>query len=199
MDKKSALRILGLSPSAGREEAKKAFRSLAKSFHPDRFARDPVGAKTAEARMKEINLAFHFLVPLLPVAPEPVQFQESNAEKGPGFFSSVRKKWKNRPRPKPGPAGSTGGAPRPKRPVSMKPKGRNEGLPRFETLLNALDPDRKTPPLRTPKPVRPYENYCRYMAVKKKIKGASIRSKNMGTGQVEKISPISRVNPIGGD
>ncbi len=199
MDETRALRILGLGPSASQEEARKAFRSLAKSCHPDRFARDPGEAKVAEARMKEINLAFHFLLPLLPVTREPVRCQDSKAEKGSGFFSSVLEKWKNRPRPKPGPAASTGRAPRPQKPVSVKPKGGNAGTPSFDTLLNALDPDREPSSVKRPKPVRPYDNYCRYMALKKKIKGARIRSKNSESGRVEKISPIRRVNPIGGD
>lgn len=81
MNKKNALKILGLKKGASLPEAKKAYRCLAKQYHPDRFApdrfalddiamddiaMDDIGSTQAEARMKLINQAFHFLVPLLP-------------------------------------------------------------------------------------------------------------------------------------
>lgn len=47
-------RILGISPTATEDEIKKAYRSLAKKYHPDVNN----GAPEAEARMKEINEAY---------------------------------------------------------------------------------------------------------------------------------------------
>lgn len=47
-------RTLGVSPSASDEEVKKAYRALAKKYHPDVNASD----SGAEARMKEINEAY---------------------------------------------------------------------------------------------------------------------------------------------
>ena len=47
-------RVLGVSPSASEDEIKKAYRALAKKYHPDVNA----GASDAEARMKEINEAY---------------------------------------------------------------------------------------------------------------------------------------------
>ena len=194
-----ALQILRLNPNATRKEAKKAFRSLAKIWHPDRFAADSEEGKMAEARMKKINGAFYFIVPLLPVDCESVETQEGKTAKTPGFFSSVREEWNNwnKPTPGSGPVASKHSSPRPKRPVSKKSDGRRTASPRFEILLNSLEPNLKSSPGKTNKPVKPFDNYCRYMAVKKKTKGARNRSANMGIGRVEKISPIQRVNPIG--
>ena len=49
--------ILGVSKDATQEEIKKAFRQLAKKYHPDANPGDP----TAEARFKEINEAYEVL------------------------------------------------------------------------------------------------------------------------------------------
>lgn len=47
-------RILGISPSATEDEIKKAYRSLAKKYHPDVNN----GSAEAEQRMKEVNEAY---------------------------------------------------------------------------------------------------------------------------------------------
>jgi DnaJ-class molecular chaperone len=49
--------ILGVSENASQEEIKKAFRNLAKKYHPDRNK----GDKTAEAKFKEISEAYETL------------------------------------------------------------------------------------------------------------------------------------------
>ena len=47
-------RVLGVSQSASEDEIKKAYRNLAKKYHPDVNN----GSAEAEARMKEVNEAY---------------------------------------------------------------------------------------------------------------------------------------------
>ena len=47
-------RVLGVSPNASEEEIKKAYKQLARKYHPDLNN----GSKEAEAKMKEINEAY---------------------------------------------------------------------------------------------------------------------------------------------
>jgi molecular chaperone DnaJ len=50
--------ILGLSPGASDDEVKKAYRALAKKYHPDA---NP-GDKVAEQKMKDINAAYDMII-----------------------------------------------------------------------------------------------------------------------------------------
>lgn len=56
-DKRDCYEILGISKSATDEEIKKAYRKMAKQYHPDV---NP-GDKTAEERFKEVNEAYSIL------------------------------------------------------------------------------------------------------------------------------------------
>ncbi len=50
-------KVLGVSRDASDEEIKKAYRELARKYHPDNYANSPL-ADLAEEKMKEINTAY---------------------------------------------------------------------------------------------------------------------------------------------
>ena len=56
-EKRDYYEVLGLSKGAGEDEIKKAFRKLAKQYHPDLHP----GDKDAEAKFKEVNEAYEVL------------------------------------------------------------------------------------------------------------------------------------------
>lgn len=52
--------VLGVSQSASDEEIKKAYRNLARKYHPDNYQDNPL-ADLAEEKMKEINEAYDLI------------------------------------------------------------------------------------------------------------------------------------------
>ena len=56
-EKRDYYEVLGLQKGASEDEIKKAFRQLAKKYHPDL---NP-GDKEAEAKFKEVNEAYEVL------------------------------------------------------------------------------------------------------------------------------------------
>lgn len=57
---KDPYEVLGVSHTASQEEIKKAYRELAKKYHPDNYANNPL-SDLAEERFKEINEAYEQL------------------------------------------------------------------------------------------------------------------------------------------
>ena len=57
MSERDYYEVLGVPRTAGADEIKKAYRKLAKQFHPDR---NP-GNKNAEARFREVQSAYDVL------------------------------------------------------------------------------------------------------------------------------------------
>ena len=49
--------VLGVSPNASEEEVKRAYRELARKYHPDNYVDNPL-ADLAQEKMKEINEAY---------------------------------------------------------------------------------------------------------------------------------------------
>lgn len=52
--------VLGVEPGADEETVKKAYRNLAKKYHPDRYANSPM-QETAAEKMKQINEAYDMI------------------------------------------------------------------------------------------------------------------------------------------
>ncbi len=50
-------RVLGVEPTASDDEVKRAYRDLARKYHPDNYQNNPL-ADLAEEKMKEINEAY---------------------------------------------------------------------------------------------------------------------------------------------
>ena len=50
--------VLGVSRSATDDEIKKAYRDLARKYHPDNYQQDPNLAEIASEKMKEVNEAY---------------------------------------------------------------------------------------------------------------------------------------------
>lgn len=54
-------RTLGVDRNASDEEIKKAYRDLARKYHPDRYTSSPDMAELANEKMKEINSAYEMI------------------------------------------------------------------------------------------------------------------------------------------
>ena len=67
------LQILGVDKSASQDDVKKAYKKLARKYHPDNYANNPL-ADLAQEKMKEINEAY-----------EEIQNQRKRGASGDGY------------------------------------------------------------------------------------------------------------------
>jgi len=58
---KNPYAVLGISPGAGLDEVRKAYRELAKKYHPDKHTDNPLSG-LAEEKFKEINEAYETIL-----------------------------------------------------------------------------------------------------------------------------------------
>ena len=54
-------KVLGVTPQTSDDDIKRAYRELARKYHPDNYVNNPL-ADLAEARMKEINEAYDMIM-----------------------------------------------------------------------------------------------------------------------------------------
>ncbi|MDP4089574.1 MAG: DnaJ domain-containing protein [Bacillota bacterium] len=66
--------VLGVREGSSREEIKKAYRELAKKYHPDQFGANPL-KDLAEEKMIEINEAYEYLMKNTPDGPSGGSYQ----------------------------------------------------------------------------------------------------------------------------
>lgn len=71
-------KVLGVSPNASQDDIKKAYRQMAKKYHPDLHPNDPAAAK----RMNEINEAYDMLMNPEKYAARRAQQQYQNRQSG---------------------------------------------------------------------------------------------------------------------
>src|SRR6266404_7920048 len=55
-------RLLGLAPGSSLEEVQKAYRDLVQVWHPDRFTSSERLQSKAQEQLKQINLAYEYLL-----------------------------------------------------------------------------------------------------------------------------------------
>jgi len=217
MDKKAALEILNLDEAATLTEAKRAYRNLAKRYHPDVMEKKPHAKKDTEARMKDINLAFRYLAPLLklnaPVKksskPTPDdEFPEMQPPKikKPGwdvFFTKCEEFLNRLFFQKEKPVVSKNQKQK-RYPEQKSKKGKDpfrDVLKKaHERPVNCESKKTETPKKRNPTKTDSFSDYQRYMGLKQKIKsGHSRKNSSMSIGRVTKIDPVNRIDAINKD
>ncbi|MBW2592600.1 MAG: DnaJ domain-containing protein [Deltaproteobacteria bacterium] len=97
MDIQRCFEILELDPDAGTDEAKQAYKDLVNIWHPDRFAGNPRLQKKSENKLKDINIAYETIRPVL----------SSQKTGSPAVAQQANSGEKAETKASPGPAGAT--------------------------------------------------------------------------------------------
>ena len=82
MDIQQCFKVLDLDADASPEDARQAYKDLVNIWHPDRFASNPRLQKKSEDKLKEINIAYETLQPVL-ASPETAASRTETPEKQP--------------------------------------------------------------------------------------------------------------------
>ena len=86
-------KVLGVSPDASMDDVKRAYRDLARKYHPDNYVNNPL-ADLAEAKMKEINEAYDMIVNRKSASNGPSGYGGSYAgqqrQSGTGIYAQIR-------------------------------------------------------------------------------------------------------------
>jgi len=79
--------VLGVPRDADEETIKKAYRALAKKYHPDRYANSPMQAEAAE-KMKRINQAYDMITKGETAQPQSGGYQSTGTYRSYGGYRS---------------------------------------------------------------------------------------------------------------
>ncbi|MCK5163167.1 MAG: DnaJ domain-containing protein [Desulfobacula sp.] len=214
MDKKTAFEILNLDATVSFEDAKKAYRKLAKKYHPDVVGKNSWPKRNAEAKMKEINLAFRYIAPLLRSnqaikKTKEKKYDTTGEDKSIkhekdmifSFLSKIfgllsaflNKKIYSR-------AFNKNVEKEKFRPPDRSTDRKRRFDDIFHNVYN-ISSDRKRKAGKFKKKRRsqknsPYIGYQKFMVLKRKMKSGQ-SDPNMSIGKIDKIDPVKRVNPIG--
>ncbi len=77
---KNPYEVLGISPNATDDEVKTAYRQLARKYHPDNYADNPL-SDLAQEKMKEINEAYDTIIR---------ERQSGSTHSGSGSYGDIR-------------------------------------------------------------------------------------------------------------
>lgn len=86
---KNPYSVLGIEPSASDEEVKKAYRELARKYHPDSYADNPLSDLAAE-KMKEINDAYDAIMNMRRNKTGNSSYNSGSYYSAPSDFADVR-------------------------------------------------------------------------------------------------------------
>lgn len=225
MDRKTALKILDLDPNATFDEAKTAYRHLAKQYHPD-----VTGADRGDEKMKAINSAFVYLSPILkshqkqfhhtePPGPKqsnrrrtgPEKKKESQKNENGSWYTGFIRSAKRFLRTKKSHTNRNSKTFQAKRPNF---KRENIGRVHFSSVFeNVHDSGRIPRKKRSGRPINhhgqrrsdfcrsnAYKRYQAYVSYKKKMRALQQKRQNRdGVTRVERIQPIRPVNGVSQD